>query len=85
MDMTFFHIDLLQELYCLFEKTKHKQKEAGVAHFFKKNTIITHPNGEFFLISTFLPVLRLGSIIVKQDHSANWNQIEIKLEDEEWS
>ena len=22
MDMTFFHIDLLQKLYCLFEKTK---------------------------------------------------------------
>ena len=26
MDMTFFHIDLLQELHCLFEKTKNKVK-----------------------------------------------------------
>ena len=25
-----FHIDLLQNLYCLFEKTKNKLKEAGV-------------------------------------------------------
>ena len=26
MDMTFFHIDLLLALYCLFEKTKNKRK-----------------------------------------------------------
>ena len=26
MDMTFFHIDLLQELHCLFEKAKNKVK-----------------------------------------------------------
>ena len=24
MDMTFFHIDLYQKLYCLFEKTENK-------------------------------------------------------------
>ena len=28
-----FHIDLLYKLYCLFEKTKHKEKEAGVGPF----------------------------------------------------
>ena len=26
MDMTFIHIDLLYEWYCLFEKTENKQK-----------------------------------------------------------
>ena len=25
-----FHIDLWQKMYCLFEKTRNKQKEAGV-------------------------------------------------------
>ena len=37
MDMTFFHIDLLLKLYCLFEKTKKiNEKEAGVGPFYKK-------------------------------------------------
>ena len=26
MDLTFFHIDLLKELYCFFEKTENKFK-----------------------------------------------------------
>ena len=30
MDITFFHIDLLCILYCLFEKTKNNQKGAGI-------------------------------------------------------
>ena len=30
MDMTLFHIDLLKKLYCLFEKTENKRKEARV-------------------------------------------------------
>ena len=32
---TFFHIDLLYNLDCLFEKTENKQKEAGVGPFNK--------------------------------------------------
>ena len=34
---TFFHIDFLYKLYCLFEKTKNKknEKEAGVGPFLK--------------------------------------------------
>ena len=32
-----FHIDLLQKLYCLFEKTENKQKRGtGLAHLKKK-------------------------------------------------
>ena len=33
-----FHIDLLLKLYCLFEKTKNKQREAGVGPFFLKKS-----------------------------------------------
>ena len=44
MDMTFFLIELLQKLYCLFEKTENKQKEAGVGPFKKSwiNIILPH-------------------------------------------
>ena len=36
-DMTFFNIDLLLKLYCLFERTENKQKRGtGLAYFFKK-------------------------------------------------
>ena len=42
MDMTFLYIDLLWKLYLLFEKTKNKQKEAGLAHIFKKNKKLKH-------------------------------------------
>ena len=34
--MTCFHIDLLLKFYCLFEKTKINEKEAGVGPFKKK-------------------------------------------------
>ena len=36
MDMTFFHMFCCKKLYCMFEKTENKQKEAGMAHFLKK-------------------------------------------------
>ena len=37
MDMTFFHIHLLQKLFCFFEKTKNKWKrDRGWHIFFKK-------------------------------------------------
>ena len=40
MDMTFFHIDLLQKLYCVFEKTENKtKKRPGLPHFFKKRFV----------------------------------------------
>ena len=46
-----FHIDLLQELICLFEKTENKQiKRPGLAIFSKK-TLINQP---LFGISTTL-------------------------------
>ena len=35
MDTTFFHIDLLQKLYCLFEKTENKGKRGRVGPFKK--------------------------------------------------
>ena len=41
MEMAFFHIHLLWELYCFFEKTDNKQKEAGVGPFFFKKTIFS--------------------------------------------
>ena len=41
MDITYFHIDLLLELYCLFEKTENKRKRGwGWPIFLKKNIII---------------------------------------------
>ena len=36
---TFFHIYLMQKLYCLFEKTKNKQKEARDGPFKKNNGV----------------------------------------------
>ena len=36
MDVTFFHIDLLQKLYRLFEKTKNKWKRGQGLSIFKK-------------------------------------------------
>ena len=30
MDLTFFHIDLLKKMYCLFEKTENKRKRGRV-------------------------------------------------------
>ena len=42
-EWTFFHIDLLLQLYCLFEKTKNKQKQAGVGQFYKKTKhLVSH-------------------------------------------
>ena len=35
---TFFHIYLLKKLYCLFEKTKNKQKRGWVGPFSKNST-----------------------------------------------
>ena len=36
MDKTFFHIDFLLKLYCLFEKTDNKQKRGGGWSIFQK-------------------------------------------------
>ena len=41
-----FHIDLLQKLYCLFEKT---EKEAGIGPFFVFKTLPKHTFIGFFL------------------------------------
>ena len=37
-----FHIDLVQKLYCLFEKTKNKPKEAGVGPLKNKNNELNY-------------------------------------------
>ena len=36
MDITFFRIDLLLNLYCLLEKTEYKPKRGRGGHSFKK-------------------------------------------------
>ena len=61
MDMTFFHIDLLLKLYCLFEKTKNKQKRGhGWPIFLKKTFFTSFPLATLFLTTYFLV---LGSIL----------------------
>ena len=39
MDMTFFHIDLLLKLYCLFGGTENKRKRGRGGPFFKKKEV----------------------------------------------
>ena len=43
---TFFHIDLLHKLYCLFEKTENKQKRGWGWPIFKKNMADGYIDGE---------------------------------------
>ena len=38
MDMTFFTLVCCENFYCLFEKTKNKQKGAGLSQFVQRKT-----------------------------------------------
>ena len=59
---TFFHIVLLQKMYCLLEKTENKQKEARVGPFLsrKRQTStaakVNGQNGSICLVQ-FLPFI----------------------------